>query len=158
MCGSVLSVQARHLFSWEFLLRRKSASQTYSVLFHKPSPSESSGESMCGDFRLQSLPCANRFPPLPAVKLAPISTLKRPPIRKDHRDCIGSESPWICPSHECLIREKAVGLRHGMVPVNAAVVLAQIAKDISLPEAASLICTESNFFKILEQKHLLEPL
>lgn len=70
----LLSVHAEHLFSWGFLLRRKSTSQTYSVLLRKLSLRKIL-EPICGDGRRQSLPSANRFPPPLAVKLAPNSTL-----------------------------------------------------------------------------------
>lgn len=43
--------------------------------------------------------------------------------------------------------EKGAGPGQHIAAVKAAVVLAQIAKDISLPGPASLISTESNFLR-----------
>lgn len=57
-----------------FLLRRESTSPTHSVLFQEPSLQKML-EPICSDVRRQSLPSAERFPPLPAVTSAPVGPL-----------------------------------------------------------------------------------
>lgn len=139
---------------------KKSTSWTCSILSHKPllmKILENRSVVILGIKVFLLL--ANRSPPWPLTKLSPISTPRRPRIKKK---TTGTTFLLEAPDFVSLVnvssqrRERAWA---GHSCCECCCGLCTDTKGHQSPWAASLICMDGKpFLKILEQKHLLEPL
>jgi hypothetical protein len=144
--------RAEHLHSWE-VLRKNYVCQCHSR-YGPGTPFMEILGNESGDMRLQS-PSANRFLLLPPLKLAPISILTKPQVRKEQQGPCSSLKALTLSLHQGAQqgdgviegRERGQG-RHCYTD----------KQGTSVSPGCFSHCHRKSFFKNLEQKHLLEPL